>query len=275
MNAPEKRKDTAVRKRKDRFAEKLSTSIWQEIAGEQNPYLAESIRCHGYDVLELIRSRDYLDMFFLLFRGELPEAREKRLLEIAAMGLINPGPRHPATRAAITAAASKTHPDHFLSASLCVLSGGAGGSAEVSAAMKFLRDNKQTAPDVLASRLLHQVNVNCETDRNAMPGFGSHFGGRDPIPPQWVHLVISEGLAGEYLRWAAEFSEALAAQRAGLLTTGFAAAVFMDLGLPREAGGGLFQILCLPGILAHGAEFYRKPVTSVPFLSEEDYHVEP
>ncbi|MBU1404516.1 MAG: citrate synthase, partial [Proteobacteria bacterium] len=61
-----------VRKRDMSFANRTMTKIWQEIPSEQNPYLAEACRCHGYDILELAQKRSFSEVLFLLFQGELP-----------------------------------------------------------------------------------------------------------------------------------------------------------------------------------------------------------
>ena len=60
----------------------------------------------------------------------------------------------------------------------------------------------------------------------------------------------------------------------GWLSPGICAAVFLDLGFAPREGAGLFQLICAPGLLAHGLELADKPINSLPFLDEEKYIIE-
>lgn len=124
-----------VRKRDIKFAAKTVTRIWDEQPEEQNPYLAKHCRCHGYDLLELMQKCTFSEVMFLLFRGELPSKEQARLLDALLVAFINPGPRHPATRAAMNAGVSKTKAPHILPIALSVLGGRYLGGEEVEAAM--------------------------------------------------------------------------------------------------------------------------------------------
>ncbi|MDZ4261485.1 MAG: citrate synthase, partial [Pseudomonadota bacterium] len=109
--------------RNDAFAKRTATKIWQEIASPDNPYLTESAQCHGYDLLELTQKRSFVDVLYLMFRGELPTANEATLLEQLMIALINPGPRHPATRAAMNAGVGSTDVEHILPIALTIYGG--------------------------------------------------------------------------------------------------------------------------------------------------------
>ena len=60
----------------------------------------------------------------------------------------------------------------------------------------------------------------------------------------------------------------------GWLATGVVAAVLTDLGFPPRAAAGIYQIISAPGLLAHGVELANKPLTAMPFISDEDYIIE-
>ncbi|MCI5121070.1 MAG: citrate synthase, partial [Candidatus Electrothrix sp. AUS4] len=90
-----------VQTRGEQFAKRTITQLWQEEPLAENPYLATICRCHGYDILELANKRSFIDVLFLLFQGELPDRTQGELLEVLMIALINPGPRHPATRASM------------------------------------------------------------------------------------------------------------------------------------------------------------------------------
>lgn len=262
-----------IRKRTTTFASRTATKVWQEVPTADNPYLAESCRCHGYDILELASKRSFIDVLFLLFQGELPTSDQAKVLETLFISMINPGPRHPAVRAAMNAGVGKTHPQHILPIGLSILSGNHLGGEEVIAAMEFLKKNRTHDPAEVAANLLLQERPDAG-DWHLAPGFGTRFGGIDPMPQKTTTLLATIPSRHEHLHWGEELVRTITPQGMGWLSTGVAAATFCDIGLHPRAGAGLYQLLCGPGILAHGLELSNKPITAMPFLDEEHYVIE-
>ena len=260
-----------VRRRDEVHARRTATGIWEEQPLPENPYLAAACRCHGYDLMQLVQKRGYVEVLYLLFRGELPSPAQTQLLEALMIGLINLGPRHPATRAAMNAAVSRTNTGHLLPIALSVLNGAHLGGGEVVAAMRFFLAHNQMEPRAVAAELLRQTQPPSEGDWHLAPGFGSRFGGIDPLPGQLAAYLSQLPGAGPALLWGSGFAAALASQAQGWLSPGVAAAVFTDLGMPPRAGAGLFQLLSGPGLLAHGLELADKPLTAMPFLDSDHY----
>ncbi len=263
-----------VEKRNETFVERAASRIWQEVPTSDNPYITATARCHGYDLMELVKKRSYVDVLYLLFRGELPNNEEAELLEQLMIGLINPGPRHPATRAAMNAGVGKTDPAHILPIAITVYGGEHLGAGAIEPAMRFFRQNRNLDPQQVANTLLsssHPPNVG---DWHIAPGFGSRFGGIDILSWQLASQLAKLNGAGKSLAWGCRLAEALAQHTQGWLSTGVAAAVFTDLGFNPRAGTGLFQIMAAPGLLAHGIELSNKPITAMPFITEENYVIE-
>lgn len=263
----------AVRSRNEAFTQRTSTRIWSEEPSQDNPYIASSALCYGYDLFELMDKRSFVDVFYLLFRGQLPTKVEAQLLQTLMIALINPGPRHPATRAAMNTGIGKTNPMHILPIAAAVLGGEHRGGGEIEGAMRFLRKQQNLAADECARQLLEQEQTT-NSDAQLMPGFGQTHGGIDLMA-----MAIAERLqklegAGNALQWGCEFAAALAPHGRGWLVTGVAAAVFADLGFQPRAGGALFQLLGAPGLIAHGLEVANKPFTAMPFIRDENYVIE-
>jgi len=260
-----------VESRNDIFVESTATKIWQEIESQHNPYLADSCLCHGYDLLELTQKRSFIEVLYLLFRGELPDVDEARLLEQLMISQINPGPRHPATRAAMNAGVGGTDREHILPIALSIYGGSHLGAGEVEPAMNFLRKQRKHDPVQLAHELIANSMQPAEGDWHIAPGFGSRFGGVDPLPSQIANHL--SGLPGKHetLLWGCAFADTLNEQSLGWLAPAIAAAVFTDLGFSPRAGAGLFQLLGAPGLLAHGVELANKSVTAMPFVKDENY----
>jgi citrate synthase len=263
-------KHPKVQSRNEAFVDRTETRIWDEQASEDNPYIAESVLCHGYDLFELMEQCSFVDMFYLLFRGELPEPQDAKLLERLMIGLMNPGPRHPATRAAMNAGVGKTLPEHIIPIATTVMGGNHLGAGEIDGAMKFLRRSKKYNPEEHAKKILNQP---AENERVA-PGFGSRFGGIDLISQQMAEQLLNHSPPESLLHWGHQFSLCLNNKGIGWLATGLAAAVFSDLGFQPKVGASLFQLITAPGLAAHGLELANKPITAMPYIKDEDYVIE-
>jgi len=199
---------TKVRKRDEQFANRTVTRIWDEEASVENPYLAQRCRCHGYDILELAEKRSFVEVLFLLFQGELPSSNQAKLLETLMIATMNPGPRHPGTRAAMNAGVGKTNTAHILPISLSIIGGSHLGGEEVVEAMHFLRKKRKYPPQDIAEDLQNGSRPP-EGDWHIVAGFGSRFGGIDPMPQQAAACLL--GLPGDWqtLQWGDDFSKAL------------------------------------------------------------------
>lgn len=261
-------------KRADEFASRTVTEICYEEPSMNNSYLAESYRFHGYDLLELIKKRSFIDVFFLLFFGELPSKDQAILLESLMIAFIHPGPRHPAIRASMNTGVGKSNTAHILPVALNVLSGSYLGGAEVVSTMRFFKKFLGEDPRKIATDLLKDKNPPEQGDWHIIPGFGSRFGGIDPLPQKIATYLINLPGAGNALKWSISFSNEIKSHGMGLLSTGVCAAVFNDLGFAPREGAGIFQFICSPGLLAHGFEMADKPLTAMPFIDDQHYIID-
>jgi citrate synthase len=270
-------KRVKVQSRNEPFSARAATRIWAEQPSSDNPYIAASALCHGYDLFELMEKRSFVDVFYLLFRGELPSTAEAQLLQTLMITLINPGPRHPATRAAMNVGVGKTNPLHILPIASAVLGGEHQGGGEIENAMRFLRKYQKTNPSdlqTLAPDLDSSDESTDETPTSSTPGFGKRHGGIDLLAAGIAEHLVKLDAAGKALKWGDEFAKTLAPSGSGWLMTGVAAAVFADLGFQPKAGGALFQLLGAPGLVAHGLEVANKPITAMPYVSDANYTIE-
>lgn len=247
------------------FADRVSTRICLEHPTPDNPYICQQQFLAGYNTLELVEKSSFTDVLLLLLRLEIPEPEHKRLLETLMIGLINPGPRHPATKAAMSASISKTNAEHILPASLSVMGGSRGGAAEVSESYIFIQNNADTP----VAEVLPVANL--EATQRFAPGFGRHFGGYDHFIHTLAEKLIAINGASKYLSFAVQLGEHLHAQSAGLLDVGLAAAVMCDLGLGARESAVLYQFIRAPGLLAHGLEQTHRPINAIPLLEDEHY----
>lgn len=260
------------RLRNSKFSSKIRTRLWAETPSLHNPYIAQSCRCHGYDLFELIEKRTFIDVLYLLFQGELPGTDQARILETLMIGLINPGPRHPAARAAMNTGVGKSDTAHILPIGQITIGGSYLGGNEVAASMRFLNKTYRKDPRDVVQHLLESSHKPDEGDWHVVPGFGTRFGGLDLISRQLAAIIAQMPGIGGVMRWAGNLAGLLEkTAHCSWLSTGLAAAVLSDLGFHPTSGAGLFQLINSPGILAHGVEMANKPITAMPLVDNEHY----
>lgn len=264
-----------VERRDERFAERVETRIWLEQPAPDNPYNAAAAFCHGYDLRELLAGCSYWEYVYLLFTGRRCAADQRDLLEKLGIALANPGPRHPATRAVIAAAVSKTDPANVLPLGLNVLAGAHLGATECADAMRFLKRMSRRDPLEEARNRSADPDATTEGDRHPAPGFGTRFGGIDHLAGTLAASLAQAPGAGAVLAWAQRFAQELQRQGCGgWLMPGLAAAAFLDLGFHPKWGPGLFQWLSAPGLLAHAVEMSNQPLTALPFIDDSRYFID-
>ena len=260
-------------KNEDKFgyASSTTSNIFYEKPNENNPFVAEESYIFGYNTLELARKKSFADVLLLLFTGELPNNEDSKLLDALLVGLINPGPRHPAVRAAMTAGVSKSNSEHLLPIGLMVLGGEDNGAKEVENSMAFLQKNTNNSSIFNNTKCKDICFAN--GDVKIAPGFGSLYGQRCPITHQLANHLSGLSEKYVYLNQIHQQIIELPSSNIGWLPTGLAAAAFLDLGIKPREGIGLYQLLIAPGIAAHGFEQTHKPLSSMPFLDDSQYEL--
>lgn len=240
------------------------TRICEEEPCADNPYNARRRRLHGYDLAELWRHRGFADALLLLWTGELPPPAQRRVLEQLLVGLMNPGPRHPAVRAAMLAGVSKTAPEHLLPLGLLTGSGERGGALEVVAGHAYLEQHRTLDAVACARTALAGEPV---------PGFGTRHGGPEPVWQQLGQDLVAAWPESQVMTWCGLFAATLAAGGCGWQATGLAAAVGLALGLGARESLGLYQLAIAPGVVAHGMEQTHRPISSNPVLPDAHYQL--
>ena len=259
--------------RKNDHTKKIPTEITFEESHNDNPFHTENMYIHGYEHFDLMNNTSFSEMIFLLFRGELPNKEEKVLFEKLLGSLINLGVRNPATRAAMTLAIGRSNPLHILPASLSIASGNYIGGEDVMKSMIFLAKNVDKDISEVVNSVLKNTNYDKVNNPLIVSGFGSVYGGCDPYTQKLVNYITQYNINGKYFNFSKKLVNEFNKHEASWLLSGFAAAVLLDLGFKPKEGGNIYLIAVSACLGAHGLEKSAKPVTDMPFVSDEDYHI--
>jgi citrate synthase len=253
----------------------MQSSIWLEEPELNNAFACRAAYCHGYDVYgEMLGNAGWIDMLYLLFKGEAPSRLQAKTLETLAVALANPGPRDPSVQAAMCSGVGGSPAAATLTAALAVGAGGAGGAREVLRAMQAWEScgKSVTAWKTHWTELTQRP---AEAPADAWPA-AEHPPGFDPLgvttttPVKQVLARLASLDADSRVAWLqANLSPLEQAAQHPLSLVGVAAAVLADLGMSPTQGEMLFLLLRLPGAAAHALEQSESGHKKFPFYALE------
>jgi citrate synthase len=252
------------------LSNRVITSIWKEEAGKDNPFYPETSRCRGYDFYgELLGACDFIQILYLLLRGEIPGERQRDHLNLLLGAVINPGPRDPAVHIAMAGAVSGVPTGSALGAGLAVAQGSVEGGAAVEETMRWLllcRETLLPATDRTAemAEFLGRISDPAHWEPvfgkpAPLPGFGRLYGERDGQAVRLIGLLKERGFAGFFIRLLLTAERRLDPRTNGWIRLyGAFAASLLDLGFTPEQGNGLFLMARSGGMLAHLCEQFGR-----------------
>lgn len=252
----------------------MHSHIWLEEPEPNNPFACSAAYCHGYDVYgEMLGNSGWVEMLYLLFRGEAPSPSQVDALEIVAVALANPGPRDASVHAAMCGGVGGSPAAASLIAALAVGAGSSGGSREVVLAMEDWAACGK-AIDAWKVRWAERAEPGVEPigiwpAAEHPSGFDPH-GASTSTPVKQVLARLAALSSDSRCAWLqANLSSMERASGHPLSLVGVAAAAFADLGMTADEGEMLFLLLRLPGAAAHALEQRRGGHKQFPFYAIE------
>lgn len=216
------------------------------------------IALRGYPIEELVGRITFAEVVWLMLRGELPEARQARLLEAALVASVDHGPQAPSIAIARSAVTCGLPLNGAMASAINALGDVHGGAGEQALEL-FLRVQARTAAGPsLAEAASEELRALGE---EYVPGFGHRF---HPVDPRAVKLlalvdearrdgVVAGGLAG-VARACEDELQRTKGKRIPLNIDGATAVIYGELGFPPPLARGVFCLSRAVGILAHAWE---------------------
>jgi citrate synthase len=249
--------------------ETIRTRIWREEPEADNPFVAASCYCHGYDVFgDILGKATWIEFLYLLFKGERPTPDQTNLLQDLAIALANPGPRDHSVQAAMNGGVGGSHSAACLMAALAVGAGQLGGAREVALAMEIW-DTCGVNLDAWERRIKNppaQELADVWPVMEHTPGFDPNGASCSTPIKQLLHH-LSQQYPAKALSWLEENHSALETiTDCPLASAGIAAAALHDLGFTSSQGEMLYLMLRLPGAAAHALEQQELGFRHFPFF---------
>lgn len=240
---------------------------WQTSIIEMHPGV---IRFRGYAIEDLIGRVGFVDMIWLLTRGDLPAAGQSKLLEAALVAAVDHGPQAPSIAVSRMAMTCGVGINNAMASAINVLGDVHGGAGEQCVALYTAIDARMTssAPGTsLAQAAEAELAEQKARGVAHVPGFGHRFHDVDPRVPALLGLVdraAADGVvSGRFAAIGRAVEAAIAAKRAGKVVPmnidGATAVIFAELGFAPTLCRGLFVLSRSVGAMAHAWEQSQSP----------------
>lgn len=220
------------------------------------------IRFRGYPIQALIGNIGFVQMIWLMTRGELPSVGQSNLLEAALMSAVDHGPQAPSIAIARMAATCGVGLNNAMASALNVLGDVHGGAGEQAVEMYQSVAERIEGGEPFESAVSAGLDQAIARHGKFVSGFGHRFHPIDPRAPRLLELVDAAArdgtVSGRYANIARGVEQALATRKQGrripMNIDGATAVIYAELGFPAPLARGLFCLSRSVGILAHAWE---------------------
>lgn len=196
----------------------------------------------GYGLVELIKTKSFGEVIFLLLRGSLPTEQEKELLEAMLVATAENGIEAPSIYIPRIVAASGNDFHTALAAGMLAIGEKHGGAAEKAAA---LLTSEKTPEGIVESQKI-------------IPGFGHKiYKDEDPRVRALFEKAKALGFSCMYFEKAYTIEKVLESKRAKKLPLNIDGAIacsLLELGFDARLGKAFFLISRIIGMSAHVLE---------------------
>ncbi|MCS7069058.1 MAG: citryl-CoA lyase [Meiothermus sp.] len=225
---------------------------------------AESVTIRGFDLChELIGKLSFGELFWLLMLGQLPNSRQRAMLDACLIAIAEHGLVPTVQAARMTLAAAPEAWQGAMAAGLLGMGTVVAGSSE--AAGRYLVELKQAADATGNEELAVEESLKrLKAARAKVAGLGhpQHTGG-DPRAARLLELADEHAVSAQYvrlLRLLGKMAPSIMERRLPINVSGAIAAVMLDAGWPVEGLKAIPLVARAAGLAAHLHEETQRPI---------------
>ncbi len=216
---------------------------------------------------ELIKNKNFVDVVFLVLKGNLPNENESRMLNALFTAAIDHGVGTASAMTSRIVASAGNSLHTALAAGVLAMGKLHGGATEDAA--KFFAEN------------IHEKNIadlvkSLKDKKIRLPGFGHKVLTHDHRSDALFVVAKETGFYGQHCRFAQEVGAELnkiSSKALPLNIDGAMAAILLDMGFPWQMGKGFFIIARVPGLVAHICEEMADNVGLRRLDSDEEEYI--
>ncbi len=220
-----------------------------------------SIGIRGYAIQDLIGRIGYVEMVWLMLRGNLPTRPQAALLEACLVAGVDHGPHAPSIAISRMAVSCGLPLNGAMASAINALDDVHGGAGQQCMELMQAIDHDAGGGPASADAVARGVDAWIAEHGKVIPGFGHRWHGIDPRAVKLLQLMRDAQAAGVINGRFAQLGSAIESLLQGrkgvpipMNIDGATAAVFLELGFAPPLGRGLFILSRSVGILAHAWE---------------------
>jgi citrate synthase len=207
-----------------------------------------STSIRGYNLYELAKQKGFVQSIYLLLKGELPDEKQARMLDVIFALAIDNGPGTASAQTTRIVASSKS--DLHVSVAAGILAMGKRHGSAIEPAANFLQEHKDTEDVDALVKELREKKVR-------VAGYGHAVLEEDKRTSTMFDVAKETGFYGEHCVFSEKFHAALNAASSKALpinVDGGMAAVLLDMGFDASLMKGFFLISRTVGLVAQAHE---------------------
>lgn len=199
----------------------------------------------GHELTSLVEKYNFVDVIFLVLRGNLPEKHEARMLNALFVAAIDHGIGTASAMTARIVTSAKNSMHTALAAGILAMGDIHGGAIE--GAAKFFQEHAHDSDTnaLVKSYKDHGLRI---------PGYGHAVLSQDERSETLIAIAREEKIYGVHCALAEAVGKSLNSQSSKVLPLnidGAMGAVLSDMGFDWKMMRGVFIIARLPGLVAH------------------------
>lgn len=217
------------------------------------------IDIRGQAIESLIGNLSFVEMIWLMLRGDKPTKGQADLLEAALVASVDHGPQAPSIAAARMAVTCGLGLNGAMGTAVHMLDDIHGGAGQQ---FLSLLHNLAAESDLSTNKIANYLTRYRQHVNPYIPGFGHRF--HKPVDPRAPRLIALTRVArdkaeisGKFVEIAVQIETVLAdikGKPVPMNIDGATAVIYGELGFPPELARGLFCLSRSVGAMAHGYE---------------------
>lgn len=236
----------------------MSEEKWETAITDIGP---GRIRVRGYDIADMMEKLNFAQAVYLILRGELPDAKQARMMEAILVSSIDHGGSPPSVLGTRTVMSGGNSLNAAIAGGVLVIGDSHGGAIEQSAKIMQEWAKKEGSPIESARLLVAEIREK----KKRLPGFGHRLHETDPRTVKLFDLARRLQFSGRHTDLALAIESELektGGKKLPINVDGAIAAVISDMGFDWRLGKGFFIISRVPGLVAHAYEemIMQKPM---------------
>jgi citrate synthase len=219
------------------------------------------IDIRGYPIEQLIGKLSFVEMIWLMVRGEVPTRAQAKLMEAALVASVDHGPHAPSIAIARMAVTCGAELNGAMASAINVLADVHGGASQQCMELYAMVRRRQNEGVALEAAVDDALDEYRGVHGKIVGGFGHRWHPTDPRTAPLLGLVEEAArngdIAGDHIAIAYAVEAALSrakGKKIPINIDGSTAVIFAELGFPPEMGRGLFILSRSVGILSHAFE---------------------